>query len=470
MTMIILLNSHSPHYLQIYHHIKNEIISKKLQTNDKLPSIRTLAKFLNISTTPVELAYQLLLSEGFVESRPRAGYFVQKIPEPYTRLEIKREEKPPSTSTYPTRDESKYPYDFHISKIDRSVFPIGTWKKLYSEAMADENFELDYGNPQGEEGLRLEIANYLHRFRGVLCSPDQIVLAGDQSFLIFILSSLLQKNFQELAIENPGYLLVPSLFRRMGYTILPLSLDNEGINIDQLEESGSRLVVTTPSYQFPTGIVMSLDRRLALLEWASNTNGYIIEDDYDGEFRYYGEPLPTLQGLMPNSNVIYLGGFSQVLAPAISIHYMVLPENLLEDYHRLRIELMLEQSASRMQQKTLQMFIEKEYLAKHVRKMRQLYKEKHDKLLLSLDKHLNEKVRVVGRDAGFHILIKVHDSRTADELVTLAKDAGVRVINAAYFWSKPVEASPTIMIGFAGIELDLIEDGIKTLASAWYSQ
>ncbi|MEH7252443.1 PLP-dependent aminotransferase family protein [Neobacillus niacini] len=466
--MIILLNSDSPHYLQIYHHIKREIISENLQLNDKLPSIRKLAKFLNISTTPVELAYQLLLSEGFVESRPRAGYFVQKIPAPYTRLEIQKDDKLSSTTSYPSRDENKYLYDFHISKIDRSVFPTKTWKKLFSEALTDEHFELDYGNPQGEKGLRQEIANYLHHFRGVRCFPDQIVIAGDQSFLIFILSSLLLQNYRELAIENPGYMLVPSLFQRMGYTILPLSLDNDGINIHHLEESGSRLVVTTPSYQFPTGTMMSLERRIALLEWANKTNGYIIEDDYDGEFRYYGEPLPSLQGLDPNTNVIYLGGFSQVLAPAISIHYMVLPENLLEDYHRLRIELMLEQSSSRMQQKTLQRFIEEGFLAKHVRKLRQLYMEKHDKLVSSLEKYLSEKVTVVGSGAGFHIVIQVNDCRTSDELVTLAKGVGVRVINGAFYWSKPLEFSPTIMIGFAGIPLHSIDDGIKTLASAWF--
>lgn len=467
--MIILLNSSTPHYLQIYNHIKREITTDHLRVNDKLPSIRKLAEFLGISTTPVELAYQLLVSEGFVDSRPRAGYFVQKIPEPYTRLEFQQENCQAFAPVYPSRDDHVYAYDFHMSKIDRAAFPIKIWRNLYSETLFDEQFELDYGDPQGEAGLRQEIAQYLHQFRGVQCSPEQIVIAGDQSFLIFILSSLLQQDFSDLAIENPGYFLIPSLFQRMGYSIFPIPLHQEGINVKHLYESGARLVVTTPSHQFPTGTTMSMERRWALLEWADKMNGYIIEDDYDGEFRYYGEPLPSLQGLAPNPNVIYLGGFSQVLAPAISIHYMVLPENLLENYHRMRIELMLEQSASRMQQITLQRFIERGFLAKHVRKMRQLYKEKHDRLLFSIEKYLNRTVTVIGRDAGFHLLVDVNDSRSAEELVALAKGKGVRVANAAFYWSQPLEPSTTIMIGFAGIPLDLIEEGIKALANAWYS-
>lgn len=461
----------SPHYLQIYENIKNEIISGRMEENHKLPSIRGLAALLNISTTPVELAYQQLQSEGFVESRPRAGFFVQSLPKEYLLLGNKTDKSENPPSNYPSRDAYEYEYDFHISKIDLLNFPIKVWGKIYNEVLIEGSMELDYGNPQGEEGLRKELVGYLKNFRGVHCSPEQIIIAGDQTYLINLLSIILRENgFTQLSVEDPGYRLIPATFQKMGYSISPIQLSAEGINIEYIRNSDTKLIAVTPSYQFPTGKTLSRQGRLTLLNWARNVGGYIIEDDYDGEFNYYKKPLPSLQGLENNNNVIYLGGFSQVLAPALSIHYMILPRPLLDYYNKIRIELMLEQSSSRLHQKTLQLFIERGYLAKHIRKLRKLYKDKHDKLLSSLDIHLGDKITIIGKGSGFHVLVSVHDSRSAHELVSLAKCSRVRVINGdAFYWTDKAPSPPSIMIGFTGVPMDLIDNGIQTLSRAWFS-
>ncbi|MHC0038063.1 MocR-like pyridoxine biosynthesis transcription factor PdxR [Pseudoneobacillus sp. C159] len=464
------LDLSSPHYLQIYENIKKEIIHGTLKKNDRLPSIRELATLLNISTTPVELAYQLLQAEGFIESLPRKGYYVQDLPDDYVQLGIQPNGRESIPNRYPTRDLMNYPFDFHISKIDSSHFPYKPWRKLMNEVLLEGCSELDYGNPQGDEGLRNELVGYLHQFRRVQCSPEQIIIAGDQSYLMFLLSMMLQEEgFTQLAVEDPGYSLIPSTFKRLGYSISPTDLDSEGINIEHVYQSGSKLVAVTPSYQFPTGKKLSIGRRRDLLDWARKVDGYIIEDDYDGEFHYYDEPLPSLQGLDQRDCVIYLGGFSQVLAPGISIHYMVLPVSLLETYHRLRIELMLEHSASRMNQKTLQLFIERGYLAKHIRKLRKVYKEKHDTLIQSLKRHFGSKISILGKNSGFHILVSVHDPRPVNELINLAKEQSIRIINGDVFRrTVPSDTSPKIMIGFAGIPVDRIDKGIEALSQAWF--
>lgn len=464
---MLTLHPDVPHYLQIYENIKNEIIKGKLDVNVKLPSIRSLATLLNVSTTPVETAYQQLVAEGLVESRPRAGYFVNELPSEYLNLETKKSTEQESPA-FPTRDTSGYFYDFHISTIDQKAFPLGSWKKVMNDVLADGCLRLDYGEPQGELGLRTQLVNYLRQFRSVHCSPEQIVVAGDQAYLMFILSMLLKRKHTHLANENPGYQLIPSVFRKYGFSILPMPLDEEGIDLKSLLQCKCSLAVVSPSYQFPTGRLMSLEKRLSLLNWAKGQNGYIIEDDYDGEFQYDHKPLPSLQGLSKNTNVIYLGGFSQILAPALGIHYMVLPYELLEEYHRLRMELMLEQPASRLNQLILQAFMEQGYLAKHIRKLRKLYKEKYEKLAGALKTHLGWKVTITGRGAGFHVTITLDDTRTSKELCTLAKNYGVRVIDANAFYMKaPEPLPPSIMIGFAGIPLDQIDQGIKKLAEAW---
>ncbi|WP_409175784.1 PLP-dependent aminotransferase family protein [Brevibacillus fortis] len=461
-------NDNEPQYVQLYTYLKKEIVAGRLAVSSKLPSVRKLADLLDLSTTPVEMAYQQLLAEGFVQSKPRSGYYVEKLPDP--------EVKPGTGASTLTiqrpmvRDEREYVYDFHLSRNDFSLFPTMIWRRLYNETLYIEQQEnLFYGDPQGEAGLRKQIADYLHRYRGVACSPNQVVIGADQFGLLSLICLMVKPQFQHIGVENPGYLLFANTFRQHGYDVVPISLTEDGISVRELYESGVRLAAVSSAHQYPRGMIMPISKRLQLLEWAKNVGGYIIEDDYDGEFRYHGRPIPSMQGLLPHANVIYMGSFAQVLAPAIGIWYMVLPESLLDTYYNLLRETLLEPSSSRLHQRTMEAFMEKGYFEKHVRKMRKLYRKKHDALLLTVQKHFGERAKVIGADAGFHVLLRVNSERSEEELKKLAIQAGVRASPASFTWLVPPNSLPKeFFLGFAGIPLEKIDPGIEALSQAWF--
>lgn len=461
-------------YLEIYETIKQDIISGVLQENNRLPSIRKLAEFLSVSTTPVELAYQQLIDEGFIESRPRRGFYVVKLPETYGNLNMKHtynERQHPSSVQAPTQETSFHPitFDFHPSKNDFDQFPILVWKRLHNQLFQPEHSDLlFYGDPQGELGLRQELAMYLRQFRGVICEPSQIVIAAEQHVLVQFLGQILKNHSDSIAVEDPGYRIIPATFRSLGYQVQPIGLDDQGLDTDLLWRSPTRIASVSPSHQFPMGIVMPVARRLELLEWARTRDGFLIEDDYGGEFRYQGRPIPALQGLAPNDRVIYLGGFSQVLAPDFCIHYMVLPERLVPIYHQLRREIMFEASSSRIHQRTLQLFMQKGYFEQHVRRMRNVYRKKNNQLVTSLHNHFNNSVAILGHHAGMHLVIQIQTTHAEAELLRIAREVGIQIASAAFYWNTKTETDQkNFIIGFGGINIDLIDEGISLLREVW---
>ncbi|WP_134684306.1 MocR-like pyridoxine biosynthesis transcription factor PdxR [Brevibacillus migulae] len=457
-----------PHYVQLYETIKQEISSGQLAVGSRLPSIRKLADLLAISTTPVELAYQQLIAEGFIESKPKRGYYVQHLPEPYMRLgEEKRETN--AASDHLLWSGRRYRYDFHVSKNDFRVFPFRTWRRLFQRVLHPDSKELlFYGDPQGELGLRQEIARYLYHFRGVKCSPEQIVVGAEQHLLLSFLAQILKSYATGIGVENPGYPLVSSTFRQRGYDVVPIALEEDGLSVEELYKHDVQLAYVSPSHQYPQGMMLPIGKRLQLLEWAEKVDGFVIEDDYDGEFRYQGRPIPSLQGLLPDSRVIYLGGFSQSLAPALCINYMVLPAILLDDFRRFYWETLFEQSSSPLHQQTLQLFMQEGHWERHVRKMRNIYRRKHDRLVASIQDHFQERGHIIGRGAGFHLLLRVDSPKPEAALLQEAKDAGIRIASAAYTWHVPTERKEFIF-GFGGIDIDDIDPGIASLHQVWFS-
>jgi len=457
-----------PHYVQLYETMKQEIASGQLAVGSRLPSIRKLADLLAISTTPVELAYQQLIAEGFIESKPKRGYYVQQLPEPYRRLGVEK----PETNT--ARDhllwgERRYRYDFHLSKNDFRSFPFRTWRRLLQQVLNPDAQELlFYGDPQGELGLRQEIARYLYQFRGVKCLPEQIVVGAEQHLLLSFLGQILKPYASGIGVENPGYPLVSSTFRQRGYDVVPIALEEDGLSVEELYKHDVQLAYVSPSHQYPRGMMLPIAKRLQLLEWTKKVSGFVIEDDYDGEFRYQGRPIPSLQGLLPDSRVIYLGGFAQSLAPALCINYMVLPAILLDDFRRFYWETLFEQSSSPLHQQTLRLFMQEGHWERHVRKMRNIYRKKHDRLVASIQTHFQERGQIFGRGAGFHLLLQVDSPKAESVLLQQARDAGIRIASAAYTWSPPIERKEFIL-GFGGIEIDDIEPGIARLHQVWFS-
>jgi len=463
--------SKAPYYVQIVEFIKKEIISGMIPSHTRLPSIRKLADQLNTSATPVELAYQQLLSEGFIESKPKIGYFVTSIHKASIASKP-NSHQPEEPLPITARDPREYKYDFHLSKNDFTRFPYRTWKRLFARNLMN-SAALSYGNPQGEEGLRQVLAGYLHQYRGVNCSPEQIVIGADQYILASLLSLIVHDTSRSnrIAIEDPGYHQLPATFRKHGYEVIPVALEPDGLSLEELHKSKANVVYTSPSHQFPRGMIMPISRRLQLIEWAKNHSAYIIEDDYDGEFRYHGKPIPSMQGLVDNSPIIYLSGFSQLLAPAFCIHYMVLPEQLLPKYHELRTELYLEHSAARWNQITLQQFIEQGFLETHLRKMRQLYRRKHDLMIRAIHKYFGNKATITGTDAGFHVILTIDHVLTETELAASARDVGIMVAPMSFtWWDKSQPRALEFMIGFGGIPEDRIEEGIHLLHKVWYSE
>lgn len=459
--------SNEPLYVQLYQHIKHEIVNGKIAANTRLPSIRALAAHLHISRNTVELAYHQLIAEGYVQNKPRSGMFVialqlEKLPTLPTRPVLSLEK----------RKEGQAPlrYDFRYGDVDAAHFPLSTWRKLTNECLQPEHAALFcYGNPQGEPELRHEISEYLYHSRGVNCSPEQIIIGAGSQYLLSQLCNLLRPVAgNALGMEEPGYDGVRTLFLHHGFEVHPIALEKDGLSVIQLDTTPSRIVYITPSHQFPYGMVMPLAKRMQLLAWAEEKDGIIIEDDYDSEFRYVGKPIPSLHSLDTNHRTVYLGTFSKCLLPSLRIAYMVLPPGLLE-LHRKQNQPFVDQSVSRIHQHTLALFMNKGHWEAHLRKMRNVYHKKQTALLGTIRQLMGEQTTVIGRAAGLHILLRVHNGMTEQELIAAAANENVRVYAVSPFWAQPNKAdSAMVQIGFGGLSVEEIVAGVHALHQAWF--
>lgn len=447
-----------PIYKQLYTAIKQAIIAGKISVDTKLPSKRKLAEFLSISQTTVELAYGQLVAEGFIESRPRKGYYAQAIEE-LAYLDLPQEEPV-------ILEKIDYEFDFNPAQIDTPSFPFSTWRKMAKEVIDESNREvLLSGHPQGEDMLRQEITRYLFQSRGVVCQPNQIIIGSGTEQLMPLLIRLLPKTFI-FGFENPGYALIHSIFSHHERASLPISIDEDGIHVDELENSPVNVAYVTPSHQFPTGSVLSAARRAQLLNWATATpDRYIIEDDYDSEFRYTSRPIPALQSMDLSGRVIYISTFSKSLMPSLRIAYMVLPNTLLHEYNKTFLH--YSSSVPRLDQQIVAHFMKEGHFSRHLNRMRKLYKKKLEKLTATLALFAPA-VKISGEQAGMHVVLTIQTSFSEKQLIGLAKDAEIRVFGLhSYDIEKSESPSPRIIIGFGGMTEPQIEQGIHELMASW---
>jgi GntR family transcriptional regulator/MocR family aminotransferase len=459
-----LVEGEQPLYMQLYHYFREEIQTGKLPSATRLPSVRALSRFLQVSKTTVESAYHQLMAEGYIESRDRSGYYVVELEAdllPPEKRAVASGTSPNAVKRIPIR------YDFHQARVDADHFPFELWRKYTNQCMRRENPGiLHYGDRQGEPELREQIAAYLRRARGVNCTPEQIVIAAGTQLIISLLCQMLAENGRSVAMEEPGYNGVRTVMQHMGLSVEPIPLEEDGIDVNALAESGARVVYITPSHQDPSGIVMPYAKRMKLLQWAANAERLIIEDDYDGEFRYHGKPIPSLQGLDKNGRVVYLGTFSKSLLPAIRVSYMVLPPALLQVYRERFLD--YDQTVSTIHQQTLALFMKNGEWERHIRKMRTIYQKKHDAMLSVLETVMGNHVRIMGQDAGLSITLEVASERSAVELAELAEQAGIRVYPTTVKWMKPDQMRcPAFQFGFGGLSIEDIEQGIRLLYQVW---
>lgn len=461
LTITLDVKSTIPLYEQIYEYIKTDIKNGKISCGEKLPSTRALAKYLEISRSTVELAYEQLLAEGYVEAEACRGFFVTQIEELY-QWETAKE----TVAQKIIKEENVYKYDFSPRGVDLQSFPYSVWRKLSKEILSNDKSDLfQLGDSQGEYELRETICRYLYQARGVNCEPEQIVIGAGNEYLLMLLSTVLGKN-RKIAFENPTYRQAYRLFENLSYDTCVVEMDRKGMCVDKLRKSGAEIAYVMPSHQYPLGIVMPIKRRMELLGWAAEEEErYIIEDDYDSEFRYKGKPIPALQGFDREDKVIYIGTFSRSIAPSIRISYLVLPKNLLKVYNEK--SRFLSSTVSRVDQLIIQQFIERGYYERHLNKMRALYKNRHDIMVNEL-KPLLKYCSISGENAGVHLLLTFIEGKEEKILTQKAKEQGIKVYGlSTYDIKKKEKEQAVILLGYANMSEEKIIQAIHALTNAW---
>ncbi|NGY69741.1 PLP-dependent aminotransferase family protein [Bacillus megaterium] len=457
----------NPIYVQIYSYLRNEIEENRLEKGTKLPSIRKLAQHLTIHKNTVENAYRQLQAEGYINSRQKSGWYVCDLePDLIKHVKNSTNVSIPLNRTYNNTDSgTDITYDFRYGKVDTQHFPSSIWRRVLTKSLnKDLTGSLYYGDPQGEFELRQELVRYLYQSRGVRCNAGQIVIGSGTQNLLSILTLLLNDYGQKLAIEDPGYDVARIVFQNAGYKIMPIPLEKDGIDVNKLYESNARCVFITPSHQFPLGMILPIKKRLNLLQWAEENDGFIIEDDYDGEFRFNGHPIPALQGMDTNNRVVYLGTFSKSLAPSLCIAYMVLPHHLLDIWNGKFA--LYNSNVSLVQQEALMGFMKDGHWGRHLKKMRTLYGRKQQKLLHSLNKYLPNQIQIKGVGSGLHVLIEVPKLKVeTSTFVNKATQQGLGLYSTERYWVDPIGSTrPEFLIGFGGIDEENIEEGIHLIA------
>ncbi|MBT2573907.1 PLP-dependent aminotransferase family protein [Bacillus sp. ISL-51] len=463
-TPLLVKKNGIPIYVQLYQYIRQKIEDGDIPEGALLPSIRYLSGHLHISKNTVENAYQQLAAEGYAESKPRSGLVVLPLEQPVVLPSSRNIRQKPEAAE---DEKENIICDFRYGDIDVKSFPMQTWKRCLNQALTDEPEKLLLSNHgKGDIGLRTELSGHLFQARGVLSSPEQIIICSGTQQALSLMIQLLSFEDRSVAMENPGYAGARSVFINHGWTVKPIRLEQDGIDIEQLKRIKAKAVYITPSHQFPYGMVLPIQKRLSLLEWANQHDSYIIEDDYDSEFRYQGRPIPSLKALDAKDNVIYLGTVSKSFLPAARLSYIVLPQKLLDVYDHTFIN--YSQSASPIIQKALYLFMKEGYFKSHIRKMRKIYQKKHQTLIQALQNQMGRHIEIIGQKAGLHLLVNVKD-RSAPELVDKAQAAGVRVYDTSPYWINPKEPETSMVIlGFGGLSEEEIEEGICQLRKAWF--
>ncbi len=458
-----------PLYRQLYTFIKGEITEGKLAANEVLPSTRGLAQHLGVSRNTVESAYAQLVAEGYIKAKPKSGHIVCKLEGMVGKNKAAALKKDKVYNSQP--QEQNYKYDFKTNAVDLASFPFALWAKISREIIHDKNRELlKLTHPQGDYTLRATLAKYLHSFRGVNCSAEQIIIGAGTEYLLSLLFQILGDN-AVYAIENPGYFKVYNILGSYKKKVNLIGLDNEGIDITSLEQTNSNVVYVTPSHHFPLGTIMPASRRLQLLAWASKSaDNYIIEDDYDSEFRFVGHPIPALQGLKESDKVIYISTFSKTIAPSIRASYMVLPHSLQKRYQEHF--LFYSSTVPRFEQYTLNKFIQNGHFERHLNKMRNIYKSRKDALVDTIKQSpFGCYIDIIGADAGLHLLLKIHSTKSEQELLKLAQSVNIKLYGLSEYYLSPTANMPNniVVLGYAHLTPQEIKEAVSLLLAVWFN-
>ena len=452
----------APLYEYLYRCIRGDILDGTLTAGERLPSKRALAEHLHISVMTVEGAYQQLEAEGYVYTQPKRGFFVAEVERPRPAVPA-----PPAPEAPP--EAPVWRLDLKSNQVDASRFPAAAWARLTRQVLSEDGEALLRPVPhQGLPALRQAIARDLREYKGMAVPPEQIVVGAGSETLIGLLVQLLGRE-GGYGVENPGYTKTQRILTSCGAAVRPLPLDGQGLRVDALEEAGVRVVHVTPSHHYPLGIIMPVARRQALLRWAEAApDRYILEDDYDSEFRFSGRPIPALQSLDGGERVVYLNTFAKSLAPSLRISYMVLPPHLLERWRR--DFWFYSSTVPSFEQYALARFMERGHFERHLNRTRTRYKARREALLAAArDTGLTRVGSFAGGDAGLHLLLWMDGRWSEAELVARAVDAGVGVapLSACDLTPPPPGRPPALILGYTRIAAVDMAPALRRLKAAW---
>lgn len=450
-------------YLHLYKCIKNDIIQGTLHAGEKLPSKRSLAKNLNISVITIENAYAQLIAEGYVYSVAKKGFFVADLMEVH-----KKEETILSTENVRlSSGNTGYFADFTSNQTSPEHFPFSIWAKLSRELLTNRQPELLTNSPCGGIlPLREAIARHLKAFRNMTVAPEQIIIGAGTEYLYGLLLQLLGFD-KRYAVEDPGYKKISQIYESHHVSCSFASMDSFGVTVSDLERQNIDIVHISPSHHFPTGIVMPISRRYELLAWAARSElRYIIEDDYDSEFRLNGQPIPTLQSIDVQEKVIYMNTFTKTLASTVRISYMVLPRQLVDTfYSRLYF---YSCTVSNFEQYTLAGFLSGGYFEKHINRMRNYYHKKRDGLLQAIEKSpLSSLVTISEEDSGLHFLMKIKTTLSDEDLLKRLEQSKIKLYSLSqYYRTPPKEAEHIFIVNYSFVTEGQIEKAIQLIYRA----
>lgn len=449
-----------PLYEKLYNCIKQDILLGNLSKDEKLPSKRTLAKNLGISIITVENAYEQLIAEGYVYALPKKGYYVEKVYD----LRLTQTAKKKEVDIHTPKKNEDYLFDFSSNKISADNFPFSTWAKLMRETISMRERELlDVSPCGGVYELRKAIADHLESFRAMPVHPDQIIVGAGTEYLYGLLIKLLGKD-QVYCVENPGYKKISQVYNGNDAKCIPVPLDEQGMRPDALAKSGAQIAHISPTHHFPTGITMPISRRHEILSWAGEADDrYIIEDDYDSEFRLNGKPMPSLFSIDSCGKVIYINTFSKSLTSTIRIGYMVLPEKLANEfYEKLSF---YSCTVSTFEQYTLSQFISRGYFEKHINRMRLHYGRKRARVLSIIRDNLSDdECRIIESDSGLHFLMQINTSLSDKQAKQLLASRGIKIRSMSDFYlDDTVEDSHSFVVNYSSIDEEKLPNAIEVL-------
>ncbi|HEY1408310.1 MAG TPA: PLP-dependent aminotransferase family protein [Promineifilum sp.] len=467
-------------YRQIYRSLREAILSGALPSGTRLPAGRRLADEANVARITVSRAYDQLAAEGLVERRAGSGTFVSgELPKDEA---ISGHNKPArfnpeltdwgrqvlslASATDRGVEGSRLDIDFGFGRSFAERFPYAIWRRLLGRYLSTDDAMLSrYGSAAGFYPLRSAISEYLVRARGVRCTAENVVIISGAQQALDILSRLLLSPGDEVLMETPGYRDAFAVFRLHRARLTGLPVDEHGLPVHRIPaRSRAKVVFVTPSHQFPKGGTMPVARRLALLQWARERGAIIVEDDYDGDLRYEGGSLASLQGLDEDGRTIYLGTFSKVLFPALRLGYLVLPESLVAPFTKAKD--LVDRGAPTLTQAAVADFLAEGHFERHLRRLRRLYGRKRAVLVGELSSRLGNRVAFSPVAAGLHVMLFAEPQLDESQLVRQAAARGVRVYGGEpYHLERP--APPSVLLGFSGLDEDEIVEGVRRLAEAW---